>query len=942
MSEALVKLTHEATDIHQSIITQLNNVEKDPLRSANLLRGFITAFEPQPLLLDPHLASYVHMLCATFELAHTLLSSTNEVIEATGAILVSFANVRGYQAMIPYFNADVYKLEELVDYVISMPSPNNLVLPLMWICNLVMVPFSLSTSKENTLIKLYHASITIINNATPGLAIQKIILIMMARLLRRSDAMASLLPQYLSYLVEEWQSFRPNTVVGHYMVMHQVLKESVSADLCLIVSSIIKVDIEKAHSNLFQLYRTRILAQLAVIYTRQQNFEAVSEITNDLTQILHEVDSFDENSRYAWAKGLASYTQELGKVAKNYQNQLIQHIYSQILSSSLQDTIPVQKLHASLLYFGFLTLANLLPSTWTERIIEVARKYLFFERWFFRSNVGTVVRDALNFILWSISRTAKQSRILTKLLKRAFKDLLQVAVTDSDLMVRRGAVAVIQEMLGRAGPRIFDHVSSNNSGEIVIEIIEELNTLAVLTLTSLYLLIPFLESKGYSFQDVLIEKMQPEVDWHQQRIATGYVIWDDLVLKRIRFDHDNLYCLCQGLLVMGKSEPNESIDIFGELFKFDGESISQAAGYLSWCTLRGKYDLEVITSIVTSVIAHEIRTLMKDMCCRMPKHLLVDLVPLIPLLPAFAEAFFAADLPETIIENVMGMPFDTKVNIDVRVAICSVSPWKPNFINLLDDYTTTFQGEVGQKLRVAILTRLENDKIPISDSIRGRLLRLAGEPIDSVAKCAKRLLQTNDLWEMYPKMDAESKLEFWRGMAMSIGGQSVASETVNDNLKKFFDLYRSEFQLDILHYLMKLETFCFEPPNRIVSALTTWRRLLEAQLPIPETFDWRNLLKQVYNLHINTREWMRVEAAIRLFGRLYFVKDEGVRSTVVERLIFLLHHRQPRIRACANDTVANILTIIGGAVSILDEIDQSTPLARQAEDIRHALDLCNS
>ena len=170
----------------------------------------------------------------------------------------------------------------------------------------------------------------------------------------------------------------------------------------------------------------------------------------------------------------------------------------------------------------------------------------------------------------------------------------------------------------------------------------------------------------------------------------------------------------------------------------------------------------------------------------------------------------------------------------------------------------------------------------------------------------------------------------------------MASETVNDNLERFFDLYMSGFQLDILHYLMKLETFCLEPPNRVVSALTTWRRLLEAQLPIPETFDWRNLLKQVYNLHINTREWMRVEATIRLFGRLYFVKDEGIRSTVVERLVFLLHHRQPRIRACANDTIADILTIIGGAVSILDEIDQSTPLAKQAEDIRHALDLCNS
>lgn len=936
MSEALVKLTHDSEELHQSISFHLNNIEKDTAQAIDILATLITAFELQPLLLDPHLASYVHTLCDTFQRAKANRSSLKVIYEAIGAVLVMFANVRGYVALIPYFSADVYQLECLVDYVTTGPSPNALVVPFMWICNLVMVPFDLSTLKANMVTELYNIATSVINNTPPGLALQKIILIMMARLLRRFDTIETLLPRYLSYLVDEWSAFRSDVKIGHYMVLNRVLKESVTSDLCLTVSSFIKVDLKEAPSNLFQLFRTKILTQLAVIHTRQKDYEAVSEITNDLTEILNNVDYLDENSRYAWAKGLAMYTQELGKMASNYQDQLIQHIYVQLPSELSTGSIPIQKLHAILLYFGFLTLENVLPGSWMGHLIKIAQKYLYFERHFFRSNVGTIIRDALNFILWAISRVRNQKLISSGQLKDAFEDLIRVSVTDSELMVRRGAIAVVQEMLGRSGSRILD-VPSDKLGELVIEIVEKVNTLAVLTLGSLYKLIPYLESIGYSFQNILLEKMQPNVDWRQQKLASCYITWDHLVVKNIRYDRDNLYCVCYGLRVLGVTQPNAAIDKLGMLFKFDGDSVSQAAGYLSWCILRKTYDLEEIRSIVSSSKAHEIEDCLRTFCCVLSKTLLSEMISLIPFLPVLARVIFETEMSPTTMENVMKLAFDTKMDIDVRVAIALASPWISDYTNLLDDYTTTIHGDVGQKLRAAILLRLKKEYDNFTESTRGRLIRLMCEPVDKVAKLAKSLLCFDDVWGHYSIMTSSEKLEFWKGMIMSIGGYSVASKTVNDNLNKFFDLYLSEFQWEILQYLLELGPYQLEPRSRIVAALSTWRRLLEAGLPIPKSFEWRPLLKDVYNLHINTREWMRVEAAIRLFGKLLFVKDGYVREKVVERLLVLLHHRQSRIRACVNDTLAEIVINHEGTATILDQINQSTPLSEQLDQLRYLL-----
>ena len=97
---------------------------------------------------------------------------------------------------------------------------------------------------------------------------------------------------------------------------------------------------------------------------------------------------------------------------------------------------------------------------------------------------------------------------------------------------------------------------------------------------------------------------------------------------------------------------------------------------------------------------------------------------------------------------------------------------------LFDDYTLTVQGDIGSKLRLAMVELVQQHNL-LNDTIKSKLIRLSGEIIDKIRLSAFQLLvdatvDGNKYWqdwfEYYNSLNNDyEKIEFWKGSLHTIG-----------------------------------------------------------------------------------------------------------------------------------------------------------------------------
>jgi hypothetical protein len=329
-------------------------------------------------------------------------------------------------------------------------------------------------------------------------------------------------------------------------------------------------------------------------------------------------------------------------------------------------------------------------------------------------------------------------------------------------------------------------------------------------------------------------------------------------------------------------------------------------------------------------------------------------------LNASSAVCFLQNFSEIITETVSLLDEDNRVNANVKTAIIhSFSDYLQRgnqlegddflvrLIGKLDDYSISEQGDVGSKIRTSTISLISENLDTFHDLrnlVEMKLLRLAGEPIDSIRdKAIKLLLELrpttsfsmsefetrnhemyfNNLLVLFSKghyiSDKSTTLEFWKGYTSSGGAIRSTNELISGNLRAFIRFYSQlppDSQTDTLLKLASLVKLDVEEhrasgytkqnklSKTVLVALQFLSRILQLNIHIPATFNVHGLYVRIHNVHLNTTNMTKLSNAVKIFGSLYlaFRHEESLK-----RLCWLCcHHTLGKVRTLASEELFTI------------------------------------
>ncbi|CUM62737.1 uncharacterized protein PRCAT00000294001 [Priceomyces carsonii] len=548
------ELREEATTLTLSIVQLLNpenSFENKSVKFEVYLRNLkliINEYENYPKLLDPLVRFFTDSLTELYLKLYSSNAQSTIYTNGIGELIYELSKIRGFKFCVDCLSSDIYLFPRLLKLISHLEDSNEIFLVLMWLSNLLLVPFPLrqvsATLPEDLLnIGLHHALKH--NNVSKT---QVVASILVSRLLTRPDSLSDgILSSYLSDTVQGQLDPSDSSVqaisLGHLIIINKIIKRAPELELAeycdkiynFINWNLVNLRYQEQHmtdlsiNNFSTFYMIKILGKLAVIYSKESNFVKVSAIINDLIHnvmncLQHRIDT---KLRYALAKSLNHIVTSLSIYAVNYQDQVMEYLFKQLyieqpflfhnganlnefnidLNIPFKDT-SISKVHIILLFLGYLSLEKVLPNRFFPLVISITHETLFFEESQMMMSLATQIRDASCFVLWSLIRLMnsqsfddliqKDPRVIPWLLF----DLIRATIFDHDLTVRRCGTAVLQELVGRFGSSMFKHLSSHEEdfGELTIRFVEQFNTHNVSTLHESYNLLEKLIELGFSNQ----------------------------------------------------------------------------------------------------------------------------------------------------------------------------------------------------------------------------------------------------------------------------------------------------------------------------------------------------------------------------------------------------------------------------------------------------------
>lgn len=479
------------------------------------LKNKINEFETNPKQLDLHLQKYTDILTLLFRVVTRSedLTIAGELRRGVSETLYIFAKVRGFKHISNYFSSDVY----IIDWLIGLIELDNLddssvFVCLLWLSNLVLVPFPLDQVNEKLSTRIYQTALKHLGLHKSASKNQAVSLILLSRLLTRKDSIENgILEEYFSSLNLLWNhenaiDLLASVKLGHLMTINKILKK-VSNDVVakyvdFVYNEIVHVDIVTLRyqsqyaaaqasasvlTNLNVLHMIKILTKLSKFYMQSHNYTHVAAIVNNLLNDIMGpfLDLFDSSLRYGMAKNLANLVKSLGLYALNYKEQVILYILEllniknlaapvleytghkgkDVFSSDLDigaNDISITRHHTVLLFVAFTALNRSLPTCFIPAVFSIVHKTLFTTQKRMNSNFGNQIRDSSCFIVWAVSRSLDETSFralnngLKIMMNTILVDMMKVVIFDDDLTLRKCGIAVIQEFIGRFGRFIFE------------------------------------------------------------------------------------------------------------------------------------------------------------------------------------------------------------------------------------------------------------------------------------------------------------------------------------------------------------------------------------------------------------------------------------------------------------------------------------------------------
>ncbi|KAG7814318.1 hypothetical protein KL921_000592 [Ogataea angusta] len=930
----------------------------DP-RALKALLDLIGQFQPNPQLLDTRLRSFVGRLVSVYR---RVLAEELACGEQTGVIFYHLAKIRGIKVVSNCLTSDLYLLTAVLDRVDGLGDNDRAqwqetFFLLVWLSILVLVPFALEKIRPSLSKAIFDLSRKYLQSSGKE---SDAAALLMARLLSRADC-APLLQGFVAdnFNSLAWEQKSIFEQLGLLMTTNHLFRLCAPQTLELFGQRLLVLianELDTPNASCLRFF-VKNLGKLGVHFVRTSDYDAVEEICNYLFDFVGHASTV---IRYSVAKQLAKIS---GLLPQQLRNDVVRALVAQLeLSADGRvdaESIDVELFHGVLLAIGEQARTRQLDKAFLPELAALLHQTLFLEQYRVTHAVGSNVRDATCFIIWSLAKRYKTNEVGLELWWAFFRDLVLCCCFDKELIVRRASAACVQEVVGRHG-EIFDR---NDKHSLKVKLIETLDYTALGQLDR-----AFASSLDICELGLLQREIQAALE--HAVLHRDYEIRTRAAKTLRRLGHKQLveryfqgefqpgkfYVLAELLQDTAERETDKYHNLFVEFsFDFHRDPFHKGEEYLYLLTVLCRqgfvpndHELETVFHVVRNSSDQ-----VSQRFCELAAVLVLPEEYIAKWLSYIksgslvaARAVGHATWLETRVDDVLRL---VTGHADAELRSCLIlslaeylhrhdvaEHQKQTLISCLDDYTVTNRGDVGSLVRSATMKLIDANRDKFGDHalIDRKLLRIAGETMERLRVAALKLVADLNGWHFSPPesdvdhfqalmniyrahlvQDRELSREFWKGYSFSAGSQQSLAQATNAALLAFFQAWkqlddRKTVLGDILSILRPLEG----AQSRVERATKTQDaclrflcNALELNLPLPADVAVRGIFVRVYNLTLGKTHPGRLAVAIRVFVQLAVADPADTKGDCVARLTWLSKkHPTASVRLAALEALQEI------------------------------------
>ncbi|KZT12037.1 TBCD protein [Laetiporus sulphureus 93-53] len=484
-------------DLFQEPEPEENRREEQILKN---LCDILDEYQEQSYLLDPFLEQLVTPVAEALK-AHArnmsgVQRSTAPTIRVAriALLLYSYIKFRGYKTIIRFFPHEIADLTIALEYILSPYSPVQdpaqwplRYAVLLWLSLICMIPFDLDQFDKldhlgETAAKIEAVGKSYLGNA--GLE-REGAAILLSRLYTRKDTSVRF-PAFLEWSLTTVKAQNDHFIaIGLMHVLCEVAKsgfiEQVQSHLSafLDISNTVQDSQVLMSNTLTRKLRTKLLSRTVLRLLPARNrairrrvsdaVEEVQAIDDEEADVPEEVESIleelfktvqdkDTVVRWSAAKGIARISERL---PTEFAEQVLDNVISlfaihSMAAATLYDmpSIAEGTWHGACLACAEMARRGLIPEHKLSELVDWLCKALYFDIRKGSHSIGSNVRDAACYVLWSLARIQDVSA-LAPYAGTLSERLVAVSVFDREINIRRAASATFQEYVGRTG--LFAH-----------------------------------------------------------------------------------------------------------------------------------------------------------------------------------------------------------------------------------------------------------------------------------------------------------------------------------------------------------------------------------------------------------------------------------------------------------------------------------------------------
>lgn len=844
-----IRVAKVANVLHQGIHAQIQLNSSSPSESVNVtdLLNSINQFQPCPQLLDKHLKHYVNTLLK-------LYIEDNQ--EWTSEVFYNFGKIVTSKKMLNFMKTDI----ELMPVILSkLQSQRDIhwhekYLLLCWLSVLCLVPFKLDSLRKDAKGEIFKIGVKYLKQSGP---LQPLGSRLLASLVMRNDCETEF-EKFIEVLMDNYMDSNETIQKGYLQTLNLALQKDSNlifqSRLEELLQFIKSVENTESHVDLV----AKIYSKLVKYLVDKDDYDQIEEI---ITYFLNHFDNRSTDTRVLLARKFVKLVSSLDSCFGIEIMIDIIETTRELLEDSFE-AINSDKLHTYLLTLAEFLRLTLIDSVGYKKIESILEKTLFFQQSRITFIAGSNIRDASNFISWSLFKYNKDVDL--KIAYNIFQKLLFVTCFDKEIMIRRSSTAALQELIGRYGNKIWAeyHPKEVNSAKN-IRLIEYLDFVDLGSIEKSYfdipkkilLLFPKLRTEFIRFLSLNIYNVDLDIvklsakalksllDSESQDLI-GNLVMDHVEHSNQKF---NSFVVLSEILPLSEHQQCPQLLSSFQQVKLNHhkDSIFVLSSYLSLLNtildLGAKLEIDMLENLFDAI-----RVDHGDI-----QEKLIQLAPKLALDSKYWDkwlyymsnnnlntSYSVGHLPdfESKVHDVVLLLTNDRVDADTKAAIISsISTFLQTnlleqkilvtLIEQLDDYTVSEQGDVGNKIRsqaIRLITgNIELFKRPgLQELVIPKLLRLSCEPIDKTRYDSfKLLLQFHDrtipkfdtlneyfdqLLKFFKESFAENKeisKEFWRGYIFTAGAMKSTDSLIISSLKEFLKFYESlvkEAQKEIL------------------------------------------------------------------------------------------------------------------------------------------------